>query len=324
MKDDACMRWSPGGRQSWRRRRDGGFDSGRYWVREILTGQSKPFVNDMHYARSYPNSRRDYGLFEYETGDLVGVAVLSYPTSVKTIPRAFPSINPLEGADLGRFVLLDRVPANAESWFLGQVREKAAKPSELDPDNPRKMPLRGLVMFSDPVERRKADGTIITPGHVGTIYQASGCEYLGPNGPSTEAILPDGTVFGIEEPPRRSASRSRGMPTPNAGWSLSARGPCSPARSRPYGSGTPLTPRAHGNSGTPASTCTPSASARTAPPGPPWSSPGAATTGPTPNGTRGSSACSPREPEPARQAGPQPSFREHRPGPASGSSKKGV
>lgn len=24
MKEEPCMRWSPGGRQSWRRRRDGG------------------------------------------------------------------------------------------------------------------------------------------------------------------------------------------------------------------------------------------------------------------------------------------------------------
>jgi hypothetical protein len=98
-------------------------------------------------------------------------------------------------------VLLDEVPANAESWFLGEVRHKAARKSVLKPDKPI---LRGLVMFSDPVLRRRADGTDLTPGHVGTIYQAIGCEYLGRSDASTEALLPDGTVFG-----RRTAQKIR-------------------------------------------------------------------------------------------------------------------
>jgi hypothetical protein len=88
-----------------------------------------------------------------------------------------------------------------ESWFLGEVRDKAARKSELDPAKPL---LKGLVMFSDPVRRRRADGTLICPGHVGTIYQASGCLYLGTSGASTEALLPDGTVFG-----RRTAQKIR-------------------------------------------------------------------------------------------------------------------
>jgi hypothetical protein len=70
------MRWSPGGRQSRRRRRDGGFDSGRYWVEEIWTRQAKPFVEEMHYSRSFPSDRRNYGMFEYASGQLVGVAVV--------------------------------------------------------------------------------------------------------------------------------------------------------------------------------------------------------------------------------------------------------
>ena len=199
--DVPCMRWSPGGRQSWRRRRDGGFDSRLYVVREIWTRQAKPFVVGTHYLGSMPSDKRNYGLFEIDGGRLVGVAVLSYPTSEKTIPSVFPGLDPSEAADLGRFVLLDEVPANAESWFLGKVREKAAEKSVLDPDKPV---LRGLVMFSDPVQRRRADGTLICPGHVGTIYQASGCLYLGTSDASTEAVLPDGTVFG-----RRTAQKIR-------------------------------------------------------------------------------------------------------------------
>ena len=196
MTDQPCMRWSPGGRQSWRRPEDGGFDDSLYWAGEIETCLAKPFVIETHYARSYPADKRNYGMFEIASGRLVGVAVLSVPTSPLILPAVFPGLAGNEAADLGRFVLLDEVPANAESWFLAEVRRLAAKPVKDEDGKVIRPGLRGLVMFSDPVQRRRADGTLVTPGHVGTIYQASNLLYLGMSGPSTEALLPDGTVFG--------------------------------------------------------------------------------------------------------------------------------
>jgi hypothetical protein len=71
-----------------------------------------------------------------------------------------------------------------ESWFLGQCARLAAAAG-----------LRGLVMFSDPVERRHADGTIVLPGHVGVTYQATNAVYTGHGTPRTLTMLPDGTVF---------------------------------------------------------------------------------------------------------------------------------
>jgi len=204
VKDEPCMRWSPGGRQSWRRRRDGGFDSSLYEVREIWPREASPFVASVHYLHSMPSVRRCYGLFEIASQELVGVAVLSTPVSKKTIPMVFPELDPSQAAELGRFVLLDRVPANAESWFLGAVRHLAARPAILlDPrkkDDPeylkKKVPLLGMMMFSDPVSRMNLETKeIIKPGHWGSSYQASGCKYLGTSDKSVEAVLPDGTVF---------------------------------------------------------------------------------------------------------------------------------
>jgi len=106
------MRWSPGGRQSWRRRRDGGFDSSLYEVREIWQKQASPFVANVHYLRTMPSARRHYGLFEIASQELVGVAVLSTPVSPNTLPMVFPELDPSRAAELGRFVLLDRAPAN--------------------------------------------------------------------------------------------------------------------------------------------------------------------------------------------------------------------
>jgi hypothetical protein len=103
----------------------------------------------------------------------------------------------------GTHSALTNTALHQESWFLGRVRYLAARPAVLtDPkkkDDPRerekKVPLHGLVMFSDPVARRLPDGTVVMPGHWGTSYQASGCRYLGPSGKSTEAVFRDGTVF---------------------------------------------------------------------------------------------------------------------------------
>ena len=204
MKDEPCMRWSPGGRQSWRRRRDGGFDSSLYEVREIWPRQASPFVTSVHYLHSMPSVRRCYGLFEIATQELVGVAILSTPVNKKTIPMVFPELDPIQAAELGRYVLLDRVPANAESWFLAEVRYLAARPAVLldprkkeDPEYLRKkVPLLGLMMFADPVPRMNLEtGQVIKPGHWGTAYQASGCKYLGTSGKSIEAVFRDGTVF---------------------------------------------------------------------------------------------------------------------------------
>jgi hypothetical protein len=59
----------------------------------------------------------------------------------------------------------------------------------------RRAGLRGVVSFSDPVPRRAADGRLVFPGHLGTIYQAHNAAYLGRSRPSTLRLLPDGAVL---------------------------------------------------------------------------------------------------------------------------------
>jgi hypothetical protein len=89
-----------------------------------------------------------------------------------------------ESVELGRFVLLDSVAGNGESWFLGQCYRVL-----------KHLGLRGVLSFSDPVPRARADGEINFPGHLGTIYQAHNGVYLGRGTARTLMLLPDGTVF---------------------------------------------------------------------------------------------------------------------------------
>jgi hypothetical protein len=104
---------------------------------------------------------------------LVGVAVFSVPMSQAVIPK-WLGVSASSGVELGRFVLLDEVPFNAETWFLARaVRVLRAELPEL----------AGIVSFSDPVPRRDSSGALVMPGHVGTIYQARNAAYRGRTAP---------------------------------------------------------------------------------------------------------------------------------------------
>lgn len=149
-------------------------------VAEITVDRTaKRFVVEHHYSGSYPAARYRFGLFR--RAELVGVAVFSVPMSVGVL-RVFPC--PDAGVELGRFVLLDEVAAHAESWFLARCFELL-----------RHRGVEGVVSFSDPMARRRADGAVVFPGHVGTIYQASNALYLGRATARRLLLLPDGSVL---------------------------------------------------------------------------------------------------------------------------------
>jgi hypothetical protein len=134
-----------------------------------------------HYLRSLPPSRYRFGLYRH--AELVGAAVFSYPTNDRSITNVF-GCNALDGVELGRLVLLDDVPGNGESWFVAECLRRL-----------RRVGLAGVLSFSDPVPRKRIDGSIVTPGHVGTVYQALNAIYLGRSTARTLRLLEDGTVL---------------------------------------------------------------------------------------------------------------------------------
>lgn len=185
--DQYCQRWNRG-RHSWRRVSEGGFNKDHYGVTEIDDDTTpKTFVELHHYSGSYVSALRRYGLYDL-TGErprLVGVAVLSGPGNTKVLTNPFPGLVPFfESAELGRLVLLDEVPANAESHFVARVFEKAAAAG-----------FRGIVSFSDPNPRFDNEGRMTMPGHLGIVYQALNARYTGPSGRCTVHVLPDGTIL---------------------------------------------------------------------------------------------------------------------------------
>ena len=154
---------------------------------------NRDFVIAHHYARSFPAAVLNVGLFDrgragaaLHPGRHVGALVLSVPVQERVLTGVLPGLEPYrESVELGRLVLLDSVPANAESFFIARALRVAAE-----------FGVVACVAFSDPVPRRNLlTGDIVLPGHVGTVYQASNARYLGRSSPTTKLLLPDGTIL---------------------------------------------------------------------------------------------------------------------------------
>lgn len=197
-----CQRWRAG-HHSWRHVSEGGFDKRRFAVIPIPEAVARAFVVRSHYLASYPAARLAYGLvtddetlaatgLEVAGRALVGVAVLSVPMTERVLTSVFPDLEPYRASlELGRFVLTDPTPANAESWMLCRVWKLAAAAG-----------VRGVVSFADPLPRRRVTMEVddagrlvervelVSPGHVGIAYQATGAIACGRSTARTLTYLP--------------------------------------------------------------------------------------------------------------------------------------
>jgi hypothetical protein len=157
---------------------------------------ARRFVLQHHYSGSYPAARFRFGLYQH--GQLAGVAVFSHPCSDRVLTTVFPGDARLS-VELGRFVLLDQVAGNGETWFLARCFDLL-----------RDLDITGVVSFSDPVARVTAAGDSIFAGHIGTIYQAHNAVYLGRGTARSLRLLPDGRTFSA-----RTMQKVRAM---DRGW----------------------------------------------------------------------------------------------------------
>jgi hypothetical protein len=120
--------------------------------------------------------------------------VFSTPAQAAVVPR-WTGLEQNQGVELGRFVLLENVPGNGETWFLARAFRVL---QQLKPE------VRAVVSYSDPLPRAAADGRLVMPGHVGTIYQAHNGTYRGRSSRETLHFTPSGEVLS-----RRTMSKLR-------------------------------------------------------------------------------------------------------------------
>ena len=217
MLTDRCQR-SRDGRQSWRPAGEL-INTSRYQVGAISGAGSdtmvRAFVLQHHYSGSYPAAVRRFGL--YRGDELVGVAVFSMPWQ-RSLDRAGCPWSNREALELARFVLLDDVPGNGESWFLARCFELLWREG-----------WAAVLSYSDPQERTDRAGGRVFPGHVGTIYQAHNASYLGRASARTLHMFDDGSVFSERA---QSKIRKEQKGTDYAIEALVARGAARPSGDR--------------------------------------------------------------------------------------------
>jgi hypothetical protein len=186
----ACQRWRAG-RASYRPLREP-IDPSNFEVAPIDERAARAFVLAHHYSGSYPAAVARYGLFErvrLGRSALVGVAIFSVPIQ----PRAAAAYGAagVTFCDLGRFVLLDHVGANAETFFLARARRYLAA-EKIDE---RGRPIYGLVLsYSDPMPRMTVSGEVRHVGHIGQIYIASSALFCGRAKPRRLWLAQDASI----------------------------------------------------------------------------------------------------------------------------------
>lgn len=153
-----------------------------YEVARVEISAAKAFVLRHHYLQSFPAARRNFGL--YRRGELVGVSVFSQGLNHTATVRELPGPAQLS-LTLGRVVLLDEVPSNAESFFVAEAFHLLEREGFV-----------GVASFSDPLPRvNLLTGKRMHVGHIGTIYQATNGNYRGKARSEWIHLLPNGRCF---------------------------------------------------------------------------------------------------------------------------------
>lgn len=191
-----CQRWREGV-GSWRPGEEA-LEVRAYGVAPLESDrEAAAFCRAHHYSGSYPAARFRAGLYRarrFQAPELVGIAVFFEPAQNAAIPR-WLGVDRAEGIELGRFVLLDSVEGNGESWFLARALRL------LQEEKPE---VRRVLSYSDPAERRDRAGKLVKPGHFGVIYQGANARFLGRSKREREFLDAEGRSFS-----RRSLSKIR-------------------------------------------------------------------------------------------------------------------
>lgn len=139
-------------------------------VEPVAPAVVRPLMDEQHYLRSMPAApRRCYGV--YLGGILHGGVV--FTSGARNGHRLLAAASPQDVVTLARLWLSDELPPNSESRVLGIVLR----------DLRRTTTWKLLLSYADP-----------EAGHVGTIYQATGWNYLGQTSEETSIRLSDGRL----------------------------------------------------------------------------------------------------------------------------------
>ena len=167
---------------------DAVFDPSGHGVEEIRREDAARLLAEHHYLSTCPVAVKAYGLYHksgVSPATLVGCAVFGMPASQATV-TVRTGLPADAGLELTRFVAIDSVAFNGESYFIARALKAlaAARPS-----------LVAIIAHSDPTPRIDRNGRWSHRGHIGQIYQASNALYLGRARARWMHIAADGAVL---------------------------------------------------------------------------------------------------------------------------------
>lgn len=182
MITDTSQRWTE--KRESRRPAGENIRPSEYEVERIGPTVAEAFVELHHYSGTCSSTMHPFGLFH--RGHLVGAAVYGPPASTNAHRAVWghTALTQREAVTLGRLVLLDEVPGNAESFFVARTFALL-----------RDLGVIAVESCADPTPRQDAAGKLAHRGHVGTVYQALNARYVGRTNVASLRLLPDGTVY---------------------------------------------------------------------------------------------------------------------------------
>lgn len=178
------------GNQRWREGRDSyelprePLRTSEYEVVELEgEAEARAFLEAHHYLKRLPAARRIFAVYRHV--EMVGLCVYAQPGHNKSGTNVFGGSH-LNSVELKRLCLLEGTPYNLCSHFVNQTFNVLKRTDR---------GLRGVITYSDPMRRVTLDGRVITPGHVGSTFQALSGVFLGRSRARRIKVLPDGSTF---------------------------------------------------------------------------------------------------------------------------------
>jgi hypothetical protein len=128
----------------------------KYEVSTIHREEAIPWLLGKHYAHRKPSITHSFGLYLYDSGDMILCGVCTYGQQANYIEMK--AWEPFKLLELNRLVVNDGLPKNVLSYFVSQTIKQLPKPVV-------------LISYSD-----------FDMGHHGYIYQATNWCYTGIGG----------------------------------------------------------------------------------------------------------------------------------------------
>lgn len=170
-----------------------------FHVEKIPQNFGRNFIKQHHYTGGCGTASMIYGLYDNQSGRLMGAIAFQTPISEAVRASIFGEEYKHKVTELHRMAIVDEAPHNTGSWFISRA---------LDQLKDYKPKYWAVIAFADSTE-----------GHDGTVYQAANADYYGMTDEATFYRLPNGKL----KHPRITGDNITQSEAKERGWKIEQR-----------------------------------------------------------------------------------------------------